>query len=269
MASQVKVTLRSHLCSEKKMWPFKKKTNSNLHPLLQQFKEIMQNPRCIEWFEKVANGLTRSLPLDVASSVQEAINLSNSITAMAGIHSTTLVRAAKNDDFDAINERLQNMSGALNENAIDTSRLLTRIVEWANDHKLPELRPFDAFFYKESGVPRDIRKLKNLRYLLVTDDHGITEIPDELSQLPLLQGICLTNNKIRTIPTALYNCPSLQRLDLEDNDISRIEDGIHALSNLSAIDLSGNKLEYVTPGHLDLPGFGFVMSVKHGVLAML
>lgn len=55
------------------MWPFKKKTNSNLHPLLQQFKEIMQNPRCIEWFEKVANGLTHSLPLDVASSVQEAI----------------------------------------------------------------------------------------------------------------------------------------------------------------------------------------------------
>ena len=30
----------------------------------------MQNPRCIEWFEKVANGLTRSLPL--ARTIHEA-----------------------------------------------------------------------------------------------------------------------------------------------------------------------------------------------------
>ena len=48
------------------MWPFKNKTDSNLHPLLQRFNEIMKNPRCLEWFETVDSGLTRNLPLDVA-----------------------------------------------------------------------------------------------------------------------------------------------------------------------------------------------------------
>jgi hypothetical protein len=237
------------------MWPFKNTTNSDLHPLLQSFSEIMTNPRCLEWFEMIDSGLTRNLPLDVAIDVQEAMNLSYSITSMAAIPSTVLIQAIKNDNLGAINKRMQRTSSSL-DNAVDTS-LLTRIIEWANDHELPEFRPFDAFFYKERGVPRDIRQLRNLRYLLVTDDHGITEIPEEIAKLPMLQGLCLTNNKIRAIPAALYNCPSLQRLDLEDNDITRIEDGIHTLRNVYGIDLSGNKLEHVTPDIARMP------SLKH------
>ena len=251
------------------MWPFKNKTNSNLHPLLRRFNEIMKNPRCLEWFETVDSGLTRNLPLDVASDVQEAMSLSYSITSMAAIPSTVLIRAIKKDDLKAINKRLQRISSAL-DNAIDTS-FLTRIIEWANDHKLPEFRPFDAVFYKERGVPRDIRQLRNLRYLLVTDDHGITEIPEEIAQLPLLQGLCLTSNKIRAIPTALYNCPSLQRLDLEDNDITRIEDGIHALRNVYGIDLSGNRLEYVTPDIARMPSLKqlYIRKQRNSIDSML
>lgn len=235
------------------MWPFAKKKEPDLHPLLQQFRDIMENPRCLEWFEKVDGGLTRTLPLDIGSSVQEAISLSYSITSMAAVPSTLLIRAVKDGNFDAINDRLQMTKRGLDEKAIDTSRLLTRIIEWANDHKLPEFRPFDATFYKELGVPRDIRQLHNMRYLLVTDDHGITEIPEELAHLPLLQGICLTNNGIRSIPLALYSCPSLQRLDLENNEITRVEDGIHSLRNVYAVDLSGNKLEHVTPDIAKMP----------------
>lgn len=67
------------------MWRFRNKTNSNLHPLLQHFNEIMKNPRCLEWFETVDSGLARNLPLDAASNVKEAMRLSYSITPMAAI----------------------------------------------------------------------------------------------------------------------------------------------------------------------------------------
>ena len=235
------------------MWPFTTKRNEALNPLLKRFKDIMENPRCLECFESVASGLTRNLPLDVAGNVQEAITLSNSITSIAAINANTLIRAIKSDNLGSINDRLQRSAGAVDNDALDSSRRLKRIIEWANDHKLPEFSPHDAFTYKEIGVPRDIRKLNNMRWLLVNQDHGITEIPGELAQLPLLQGICITNNRVRAIPTALYKCPTLQRVDLENNEITRIEDGIQAMRNVHAIDLSGNKLTYVTPDIAKMP----------------
>lgn len=139
-----------------------------------------------------------------------------------------------------IRECLQRTVGLVDNNALDNSRHLKRIIEWANDYKLPEFRYYDA-------VPRDLSRLNNLRYLLVKNNHGITEIPDALAYLPFLQGICLENNQIRSIPVALYKCPSLQRIDLRNNHITRIEDGIHALRNVYTIDLSGNMIEHVTP----------------------
>jgi Leucine-rich repeat (LRR) protein len=137
-----------------------------------------------------------------------------------------------------INERQQKTVSLFDNN--DNSRGLKRILEWANDYKLPERHHYDA-------VPRDISQLSRMRYLIVKDNYGITEIPDEIAQLPLLQGLCLENNQIRSIPVALYRCSSLQRIDLANNEITHIEDGIHALRNVYSIDLSGNKLDYVTP----------------------
>lgn len=230
------------------MWPFSKhRSNDKMHPLIEQFSGLMEDPRCLEWFEKVACGWNMGLPLDVGFKVQEGINLSYTITSMTGVSSMALVDAAKSGNFDAINDKLHRRNRALNERAVDTSRNFSRIIEWANDHNLPELQRFDATFYKQAGVPRDVRGLSNLRFLLVTEDHGITEIPTEIAKLPLLQGLCITSNKISVIPTELYQCISLQRLDLEDNQISRVDDGIHKLSDVYAIDLSGNKLTHVTP----------------------
>ena len=79
----------------------------HLHPLLQRFSEIMKNPRCLKWFEMIDSGLTRNLPLDVAGGVQEAMNLSYSITSMAAIPSTVLIQAIKNDNLGAINKRMR------------------------------------------------------------------------------------------------------------------------------------------------------------------
>lgn len=236
------------------MWPFtKKNTSKDLHPLIEQFSSIVSNPRCLEWFEVVARGQGTQLPLDVGLEVQEAINLSYTITSMAGVSSLQLIACAKKNDFSSINILMQKTGNLLNERAVDSSRAFSKIIEWANDHKIPSLQKWDATFYKQAGIPRDIKSLNNLRFILIMDDYGITEIPAELSKLPILQGLCITGNKISSIPEQIYQSPSLQRLDLEDNDIRRVDDGIHNLKNVYAIDLSGNKLEYITPDIAKMP----------------
>lgn len=235
------------------MWPFSKKPSREIHPLISQFRKLTDDPKCLDWFERVINGQSTGLPIDVGVDVQEAINLSYTITSMTGLQSTALVIAAKSGDFTEINEKLRSINNSLDERAVDSSRNFSRIVEWANDHKLPPLQRWDATFYKQAGIPRDIKGLNNLRFLLVMDDHGITEIPVEIAKLPLLQGLCISSNKITTIPTQLYKCASLQRLDLEDNCITRVEDGIHAFKSVHAIDLSGNKLNYITPDIARMP----------------
>lgn len=237
------------------MWPFKKKTPTQreIHPLISQFSSIVSNPRCLEWFERVATGQGNQLPIDVGFEVQEAINLSYTITSMSGASSLQLIACAKKNDFSSINDMMQKTGDRLNERAVDSSRTFSKIIEWANDHKIPDLQKWDATFYKQAGIPRDIKSLNNLRFILIMDDYGITEIPMEISKLPILQGLCITGNKISSIPPQIYQSPSLQRLDLEDNDIRRVDDGIHNLQNVYAIDLSGNKLEYITPDIAKMP----------------
>lgn len=105
------------------MWPFsKKKSNTEIHPLIEQFSALMKDSKCAEWFENVACGWNMGLPLDVAFKVQEAVNLSYTITSMAGVSSLALVDAAKSGDYAAINNKLHHRSSVLNERAVDTSR---------------------------------------------------------------------------------------------------------------------------------------------------
>lgn len=230
------------------MWPFSKKENKKtIHPLAEQFSTLLVDPIVLEWFERVVQGWNMGLPATVGFKVQEAINLSYTITSMTGLNSSQLLDAAKNKDFANINDKLNHHKKQLHEFAVDNSMSFSRIIQWADDHKIPNLKDWDALFYKQCGLPRDIESLINLRFLLVMEDHGITEIPPEICKLPMLQGLCISNNQISTIPIELYKCHSLKRVDLENNLITRIEDGIHNLKNVSAIDLSGNKLSYVTP----------------------
>ena len=158
-----------------------------------------------------------------------------------------LIDAAKKHNYTKINDKLHCSSNILKKFADCNKHIFNRIIEWVNDYNLPQLSKFNATVYKQMGVPRNINDLINLRFLLVNEDYGITEIPIEIAKLPLLQGICITNNKIATIPNELYQCISLQRLDLDDNQISRVEDGIHKLMYTHAIDLSGNRLTHITP----------------------
>ncbi|WP_411839886.1 leucine-rich repeat domain-containing protein [Paracoccus sp. ME4] len=236
------------------MWPFSKpKAATPDHPLVAQFRSKLDSPRAIEWFSNAACGAVSGLPIDVGLQVNDAIQLSYTITSMTGATGHDLARAAKSGDFSRINARLWAGSKALVGHVADNARLYGRIIEWANDHKIPDMTPFHSMVYKQQGVPRNLRDLGALRHLMINEDHGITEIPDEVGSLPLLQAICIDDNRIRTVPRSLYKAISLQRIDLENNLIDTVQDGIDALVHVHSIDLSGNLLRNVTPDIVGMP----------------
>lgn len=236
------------------MWPFsKQKVSPQDHPLVAEFRSKLDSPRAIEWFANMVYGGTGGLPADVGLQVNDAIKLCYTITSMTGIDAVELVGAVKSGNFSTINAKMQASSKALTGNVADNSRLYTRIIEWANDHDIPDMMPFNSMAYKQKGVPRNMRELGALRYLIITDDHGITEIPDEVGSLTLLQAICINDNKITTVPRSLYQATSLQRIDLENNLIETVEPGIHALTHVHAIDLCRNMLKDVTPDIARMP----------------
>lgn len=231
-------------------WLFKKKTPN--HPLIDLFKNITENRRVLEWFEKASQGYS-SLPADVAIKVKEAMDISYTITSMTGCRDIDLIMAAKDRNFSSINDAMYKAEGTMERTQRSEGSALNHIVDWANKYDIPEYSLMDSMAYKERGVPRDIKKLKKLRYLFIEPGLDIEYIPKEIFALPLLQAIAIPGNKIKNIPLEIYMCPSLQRLDLEDNEIVRVEDGIDKLTNVHTIDLSGNKLLYITSDIASMP----------------
>lgn len=233
------------------VWPFKKK--EPLHPLADRFRVLTEDKRVLEWFGKITHGYPPHLPADIGTKIKEAMDLSYTITSMIGGSTTALLEAAKLNNFSAISEALLETDRHLGRRAQEQLSEMQQIIKWAEKYDLPELRPVNTMAAKESGVPRDAKKLQGLRYLFLEPGLGIEEIPEEIANLPLLQVIAIPGNKIKNIPIAIYKCTSLQRLDLYDNEIERIENGIHYLENVHTVDLSGNCLSYVTPDIARMP----------------
>jgi len=214
--------------------------------MLLRFAELLEKPRALQTFRMVDSGVSRLLPADVAFEVQEAINLSATITSAARVNSGTLIKAIENKKYENISEALYGADNVLTSSSTKNPEL-SKIIEWADRYNLPDLAPYDAMVYKQSGVPRDPNKLIKLRFLLIPGNFGIEYIPDGFDKLPLLQAFCVDGNKIEKIPDSLFRCPSLQRIDLENNNIKRIEDSIEQLKSIHAIDVSGNMIEYLSP----------------------
>ncbi len=73
--------------------------------------------------------------------------------------------------------------------------------------------------------------------------NSITELPDELEQLPYLRTLRLKYNQLRRLPPVVGRLPQLMVLELAGNQITRLEGSVVAgLSLLKELDLSGNGL---------------------------
>ena len=70
---------------------------------------------------------------------------------------------------------------------------------------------------KITVLPRDIGKLNNLKWLVVSDNL-LENIPASICKLVNLEGLFLSGNKIKTIPKDIINLKKLKWLALSEND---------------------------------------------------
>ncbi|XP_002731612.1 uncharacterized protein LOC100370194 [Saccoglossus kowalevskii] len=119
-------------------------------------------------------------------------------------------------------------------------------------------------------VPREIRKLSNLRVLcLDTNDltdiptevcflrnlerlsisnNLLTSLPSEFTQLQKLKSLHMANNYFDTIPLEVCNLEGLEFLDASDNKIRSIPEEIGFLTQLVTLGLLYNFLERLPDG---------------------
>ena len=74
---------------------------------------------------------------------------------------------------------------------------------------------------------------------------GISELPDEISQLANLQWFDLSGNQLTSLPESISQLASLQTLDLSDNQLTSLPESISQLANLQTLSLFGNQLTFL------------------------
>lgn len=71
---------------------------------------------------------------------------------------------------------------------------------------------------------------------------NLTELPEDLSELPTLKRLYANENKIVDLNQRLDNLAELIELDLSYNELSALPDGLAKAKNLELLHLSHNKL---------------------------
>ncbi|XP_038161126.1 leucine-rich repeat-containing G-protein coupled receptor 5-like [Cyprinodon tularosa] len=112
---------------------------------------------------------------------------------------------------------------------------------------LPELRTLSLNGAAELTEFPDLTGTKSLESLTITGAQ-ITSLPGFMcEELPNLQLLDLSYNKIQTLPS-FSGCESLQKIDLHHNEIEELrENTFTGLMSLRSLDLSWNRLSSVEP----------------------
>ncbi|XP_014841638.1 PREDICTED: leucine-rich repeat-containing G-protein coupled receptor 5 [Poecilia mexicana] len=112
---------------------------------------------------------------------------------------------------------------------------------------LPELRTLSLNGAAELAEFPDLSGTKGLESLTITGAR-ITSLPSSMcEQLPNLQLLDLSYNKIQTLPS-FTGCESIQKIDLHHNEIEELrENTFTGLMTLRSLDLSWNRLSSVKP----------------------
>ncbi|KAM4711970.1 leucine-rich repeat-containing G-protein coupled receptor 5A-like isoform 2-T2 [Anableps anableps] len=112
---------------------------------------------------------------------------------------------------------------------------------------LPELRMLSLNGAAELAEFPDLSGTRSLESLTITGAR-ITSLPSSMcEQLPNLQLLDLSYNKIQTLPS-FTGCESIQKIDLHHNEIEELrENTFTGLMTLRSLDLSWNRLSTVKP----------------------
>lgn len=112
---------------------------------------------------------------------------------------------------------------------------------------------FDANNLK-GQIPNEIRKIQEMRSLIIKNNLLDGTIPDTISQLVKLEQLGLYNNNMfGDIPSSLGNLIQLTFLGLQYNYLTGfIPNEITQLSNLQQLQLQGNEISGSIPRRMDL-----------------
>lgn len=83
---------------------------------------------------------------------------------------------------------------------------------------------------QEDAIELDLRNL------------GLTEVPEAIASLQLLQTLNLSSNQLTQLPEAIASLQQLQTLDLSHNKLTELPEAIASLTQLQTLNLFGNQL---------------------------
>lgn len=230
-----------------------------------RFKKLVSEREVLEVLIYQTSTGSSNIPLHLTNKVQEAVNLCYSLTSMTSLNAMKLLGAVNNGQWAEIKNLILKHSEAIEFYKDKNLAILTSLIRWADKNNVPEYKQFDAKVYKETGLPRSESELVSLRFVHIPNA-GLNEIPKELAALPMVIGICLSDNNIRVIPPEIFVMPSVYRLDLEENFIEEIPEGISHMKQLETLDLDRNNLMRIPESLLLMPSLKslLVRNQKHG-----
>jgi len=154
-------------------------------------------------------------------------------------------------------------------------RWVDELLQWAGQHKIPELQYFEEELDDDgevwckgywTGLPRDKETLLNLEVLDISASN-CTDIPDQIRNLTKLKVLRFTDGPIdhtpfhhlpsnhtskrslmEEIPDWIVELENLEVLDLSDNSIMWVPGIIGKLKNLKELYLSGNGIMHIDDG---------------------
>ena len=94
-------------------------------------------------------------------------------------------------------------------------------------------------------VPEEIKHMKNLEELDLTDNKFITVIPEGIGKLVRLKYLGLSGNRIERLPASIGKLTNLQVLRLSCNQLQFLPEEICGLKELMTLSLGQNKLIYL------------------------
>eukprot|EP01112_Ceratiomyxa_fruticulosa_P011838 TRINITY_DN324_c0_g3_i1.p1 TRINITY_DN324_c0_g3~~TRINITY_DN324_c0_g3_i1.p1 ORF type:complete len:768 (+),score=115.97 TRINITY_DN324_c0_g3_i1:217-2520(+) len=106
-------------------------------------------------------------------------------------------------------------------------------------------------------IPPEIGNLKKLRYLAISGARVLNRtlpssqhlsstlhsIPEEITQLPLLETLNLSFNRIHTLPPTIYKLSSLVKLNVSENNLEDLPESLGLMTKLQRLDVSHNNLK--------------------------
>lgn len=101
-------------------------------------------------------------------------------------------------------------------------------------------------------VPSNIASINNLQTLVLSGNQ-LSNLPQELSVLPFLETLDISNNCYTKIPDVIFSINSLMNLNMSQNFINSIPDALSRMENLNTLDLAYNKIREINASIANYP----------------